>query len=344
MPDIQARSIGQLRSNQLLKDGASSMQQRNFLKIIRHSRSELEGLIELALDMKTAKAGHKLFPGKQLGLLFSSPSTRTRVSFHVAAKQLGMDAEYLGMDVLQMQNGESIKDTASVLGKYLHGLIVRSYDMTNFAQGQFDLEDLAFYANVPVINACDDTEHPCQIMADMLTLRELYGKDYHKKRIVFTWGYTSRQKTPAVTHSMIAAASTLGLNVVLTYPPGFDLSDQYQHLTNKEGSGRVEVSHDLMESCEKADVIYVRGWKSPKMSYDEDRKRRDEIRGDWCISKKHFERANPDAVFMDCMPLIREESTSADVVDGPNSIIYHQAANRLHMQKAILSYIFQASL
>ncbi|MCK1624874.1 hypothetical protein IVA98_17205 [Bradyrhizobium sp. 160] len=321
------------------------MKHRSFLKIIGQSKSELEGLIELALDLKKAKTRHNSFRGKELGLLFSSPSTRTRVSFQVAAKQLGMHAEYLGMDVLQMRNGESIKDTASVLGEYLHGLIVRNYDMTNFVQGQFDLEELAIYANVPVINACDDTEHPCQIMSDMLTLRELYGEDYRKKRVVFTWGYTSRQKTPAVTQSMIAAASILGLNVVLTYPPGFELSDDYQLLTNrKDGPGRIQVSHDLMESCEKADVIYVRGWKSPKMSHDEDRKRRDEIRGDWCISKRHFECANPDAVFMDCMPLIREESASAEVVDGPSSIIYQQAANRLHMQKAILSRIFQAPL
>jgi ornithine carbamoyltransferase len=174
----------------------------------------------------------------------------------------------------------------------------------------------------------------------MLTLRELYGKDYRNKRIVFTWGYTSRQKTPAVTHSMIAAASILGLNLVLTYPPGFDLADEYQGLAEGDGSGRIQVSHDLWGSCEKADVIYVRGWKSPKMSHAEDQMRRDEIRNGWCISEKHFERANPDAVFMDCMPLIRGESTSAEVVDGPRSIIYRQAANRLHMQKAILSSIF----
>jgi len=125
--------------------------------------------------------------------------------------------------------------------------------------------------------------------------------------------------------------------MVLTYPKGFGLDEEYDQFTQNHSTGSVEISHDLMESCENADVIYMRGWKSTLLSEEEDRKIREEVKEDWCVSSSHFARANPNAAFMDCMPLIRGEGVTAEIVDGPHSIIYEQVANRLHIQKALLS-------
>ncbi|MFW6012139.1 MAG: ornithine carbamoyltransferase [bacterium] len=312
----------------------------DFLGLERFTRSELEGLLDLALEMKSGRDRRKYLDERNLGMLFTVPSTRTRISFQVAARELGAHAEYYAPGQLQMSNNETLVDTAEVMNRYLDGLVVRLYDMTRYGEGRKSLEVLAEHMDGPVINALDDKEHPCQIMADVLTLRERFGEEYKGKKVVLTWAYAKRQKSPGVTHSWLMASSILGMNFTLAFPKGFEPDPEYDALAREAAAGSgasVEYVHDLEEASEGADVIYAKSWKSLASSVEEDRALREENREAWRVGRRHFDRANPEAVFMDCMPLIRGQEADAEVVDGPMSIRYDEAENRLHAQKAILA-------
>lgn len=319
-----------------------SLRNRDFINLKDFSRAELEALIDLALRMKGGDDREEYLRGKYLGLLFTVASTRTRISFQVGARHLGAQAEHYNNADLQLSNNESLKDTAAVMSRFLDGIIVRTYDMSQYGRGRSDIETIAQYADVPVINALDDKDHPCQVMADLLTLKERYGAAYKKKRVVMAWGYTKRQKSLGVLHSMMTAGSLLGMNLCFAHPKGYELDEEYLSFAEaevKKSGGRIEFSNDLNEAAEGADVIYVKNWKSLKMNKDEDAKYRDSIRDQWYITEDHFRRANPGAYYMDCMPFTRGEQVSAEVADGAQSIIYDQAENRLHAQKAIMASI-----
>lgn len=316
------------------------MKNRDFINLMDFSKSELEQLIDLAQAMKSGDDRQQYLKDKYLGLLFAVASTRTRISFQVGAKQLGAHAEYYNAADLQLSNNESLMDTAAVMGRFLDAIIVRMYDMNFYGQGRDAITTLAKHADVPVINALDDKGHPCQVMADLLTLREKFGADYKNRKIVMSWGYSKRQKSLGVLHSMMSAAAILGMNVTFAHPKGFELDEEYVAFAEREikcSGGTLEFSHDLNEATEGADVIYVKNWKSLKMSKDEEQSFKERIRGDWCVNGEHFKRANPGAYYMDCMPFVRGEQVTAEVADGPASIIYDQAENRLHMQKAIMA-------
>lgn len=318
----------------------SSFSNCDFLGLEHFTREDLEGLLNLALEIKSGRDRRKYLDERNLGMLFTVPSTRTRISFQVAARELGGHAEYYDPGQLQMSNNETLIDTAEVMNRYLDGLVVRLYDMTRYGEGRKSLEVLAEHMDGPVINALDDKEHPCQIMADVLTLKERFGEDYKKKKVVLSWAYAKRQKSPGVTHSWLMAASTLGMNFTLAFPKGFEPDAEYDALAREaaaQSGASVEYVHDLDEASEGADVIYAKSWKSLASSVEEDRALREEHREAWRVGRRHFERAQPDAVFMDCMPLIRGQEADAEVVDGPMSIRYDEAENRLHAQKAILA-------
>ena len=316
------------------------MKNRDFINLMDYSQDELERLIQFTIDMKSGKDRRKYLQDKLIGMLFTVPSTRTRISFQAAARQLGAHAEFFNADDLQMKNHESLKDTAAVMARYLDAIVVRMYDMNHYGMGRDGLNTMAQYADVPVINALDDKDHPCQVMADILTLREKYGPGYKKKKIVMSWVYTKRQKSPGVLHSMLVAASMLGMTVTFCHPKGFELDPEYlafAERAGKETNSRIEFCDNLHDAAAGADVIYGKNWKSLTMSTEEDMRVREAIKDDWCISKEHFDRANPGAYYMDCMPFIRGEQVTAEVADGENSIVYDQAENRLHIQKAILA-------
>lgn len=313
---------------------------RDFLGLESYTRDELEGILDLALAMKSGKDRNKYLEDKNLGMLFTVPSTRTRISFQVAARQLGGHAEFYQPAQLQMSNNESLVDTVEVMNRYLDGLIVRLYDLSRYGEGRKSLELMAERMDGPVVNALDDKEHPCQIMADLLTIRERFGGDYRNKKVVLTWAFAERQKSPGVTHSWLMAASILGLRFTLAFPKGFEPDPKYHELAHEAvagSGGAIEYSHDLDEASEGADVIYAKSWKSLTSTAEEDRELRQRHRDSWRVAPRHFERANPGAVFMDCMPLIRGDEADAEVVDGPQSIRYDEAENRLHVQKAILA-------
>ncbi|HEX8475512.1 MAG TPA: ornithine carbamoyltransferase [Pyrinomonadaceae bacterium] len=317
-----------------------NLKHRDFLGLKDFNKAELESLLDLAAKMKAGKINEKYLQDKHLGMLFTVASTRTRISFQVGTRQLGGHAEYYNSSDLQLSNHESLKDTASVMSRLLDAIIVRMYDMNFYGQGHDSIKNIADHADVPVINALDDKEHPCQVMADLLTLREKYGDDYKRKRVVMSWGYSKRQKSLGVLHSMMVAGSMLGMNLIFAHPKDYELDEEYLSFAKnqiKESGGTLEFTNDLMEASEGADVIYVKNWKSLKMSKDEEDAYKQDIKADWCVSGEHYKRANPGAFYMDCMPFIRGEQVTAEVADGENSIIYDQAENRLHAQKAIMA-------
>jgi ornithine carbamoyltransferase len=319
-----------------------NLNDRDFISLKDFTKDELEGLIDLAGRMKTGEDTQQYLKDKYFGMLFTVASTRTRISFQVGARQLGAHAEYYPSECLQLSNQESLQDTAAVMSRFLDGLIVRTYDMTSYGKGRNDILTIAKHSDVPVINALDDKDHPCQVMADLLTLSEKFGKDYKKKKVVMTWGYTKRQKSLGVLHSMMSAGALLGMNLMFAYPKGYELDEEYVAFAGeamRESGGTLEFSHDLNEASEGADIIYAKNWKSLSMSKEKDAEYRDSIKEDWRISSQHFERANPGACYMDCMPFIRGEQVTAEVADSENSIIYNQAENRLYMQKAIMASI-----
>jgi ornithine carbamoyltransferase len=315
-------------------------QKRDFISLLDSSRAELERLLDLAAEIKSGKNREPYLQGKYLGMLFAVASTRTRISFQVGAAQLGGHAEHYNAADLQLSNHENLIDTAAVMSRYLDAIIVRMYDMNFYGRGRDALNTLAKYADVPVINALDDKDHPCQVMADLLTLREKFGEDYKRKKVVMAWGYSKRQKSLGVLHSMMTAGARLGMNLRFAYPKGYELDEEYVSFAEaavRKSGGAIEHSHDLTEASEGADVIYVKNWKSLKMTREEEEQFKEGIRERWCVTSEHFERANPGAVYMDCMPFIRGEQVTAEVADGPQSIIYDQAENRLHVQKAIMA-------
>lgn len=316
----------------------------NFIDIRDFTKKDLEKILDLAAGIKAGEQNIEAFlKNKNFGLLFKSASTRTRVSFQVGIRQMGGFPEYLNASDLQLSNHESLKDTASVLGRYLDGLIVRMYDINNYGWGRKSLETLSKYSKIPIINALDDKDHPCQVMADLLTLKEKFGEDYKSKKVVFSWAYAERQKSPGVPQSMLTAASLLGMNITFAYPEGFDLDPKYVEHAKKAiniSGGELNFSNNLLEASIGADVIYAKSWKAFSKTKEEDLEIRNKVRDDWMISSKHFEHANNNALFMNCLPIIRGEQATEEIIDRPNSILYDEAENRLHAQKAILAHVY----
>ncbi|WP_188430118.1 ornithine carbamoyltransferase [Kroppenstedtia guangzhouensis] len=317
-----------------------NLRNRDFLSLKDFKKEELETLLELGLEMKRGLDHKEYLSKKTLGLLFSVPSTRTRISFQVAARQLGAHAEYFSNTSLQLANKESIRDTASVMSRYLDAIIVRWYDMRDYGMGRRTLEKLAEYADCPVINALDDKDHPCQVLADLMTLKEVYGESYKEKKIVFTWGYAERKKSPGVTHSLLTAAAQLGMNLRIAHPKGFELDEEYTSFASqavKSSGGTIEYCHDLEEALEGADVVYAKTWGSLTLPVEEENRLKLDIRDEWCVTKERFKLANEGAYFMNCLPIIRGDEATADVIDSKQSLIYEESENRLHIQKAILT-------
>ena len=189
---------------------------------------------------------------------------------------------------------------------------------------------------MPVINALDDKDHPCQVLGDLLTLREKYGEQYKRKKLVMTWGYAKRQKSPGVLHSMLVAASLLGMDVRFAHPEGFELDEEYLAFARdaaRQSGATLEFCNDLHEAAEGADAIYVKSYISLTMTKEEDARVREEIKDAWCLSEAHYTRANPGAIFMDCMPLIRGEQVTPENRRRSPLICDDQAKNRLPRAK-----------
>ncbi len=292
---------------------------RDFLSIPDYTREELIGLFELAERMRSGEYKDKPLAGQSLAMIFMKSSTRTRVSFEVGAWQLGGHALFLSSRDVQLGRGEPIADTARVLSRYVNGIMIRTF-------AQADIEELAKYASVPVINGLTDLLHPCQILADVLTIRQRFGGIDGRK---IAWIGDGNN----MANSWINAAYRLGFELTLACPPGYDPDPEI--LKRAQTVAKVQVVRDPNEAAEGADVVNTDVWAS--MGQEEEQAVREKAFAGFMVTPALMRRAKRDAIFLHCLPAHRGEEVSAEVIDGPQSAVWDEAENRLHLQKAIMA-------
>jgi ornithine carbamoyltransferase len=297
---------------------------RDLLDIPDLEPAEVADLLDLAANLKADRARDgALLAGKTLGLLFEKPSTRTRISFEVAMNQLGGSALWISPDNSQMGRGESIADTARTLSRYLDGLMVRTF-------AHETIEAWARHATVPVINGLTDLAHPCQALADLLTVRECFGT-----LAGVTLAYIGDGNN--VAHSLMLAAARAGMHVRVATPEGYAPLPEVIALAHADAArnhGSLAVGHDPKEAVRSARVVYTDVWAS--MGQEDERTRRLQDFAGFQVDAALMGQADPGAVFMHCLPAHRGEEVAAEVMDGPRSVVFDQAENRLHVQKAVL--------
>ncbi len=301
------------------------MAQTHFLSLKDWSREEIELLFEMAAAIKANPEAHsKALAGKSLAMIFQKPSTRTRVSFEVGMFQLGGQALFLGANDIQLHRGETIADTARVLSRYVHGIMARVF-------AHQDVLDLARHGSVPVINGLSDLLHPCQALADYFTLRERRG-DLTGLRIAYVGDGNN------VAHELMFGAVKLGMHFSIGCPAGYEPNPLIYKSAVRDadmlGSPLPEVTSDPLEAVAGADVVYTDVWTSMGQE-KESKKRLADFQG-FQVTPEMMAVAGPKAVFMHCLPAHRGEEVAADVIDGPQSVVFDEAENRLHVQKAVL--------
>jgi len=304
---------------------------KHFLKETDFTASELPALFELAREFKAQRGRHATpLAGQTWAMIFSKSSTRTRVSFEVGIHELGGNPLFLNKNDIQLGRGETVADTARVLSRFVHGLVVRTFDHA-------EVLELANLGTIPVINALTDLLHPCQIFADMFTLAERWGKggdlvgSLKGKKIAFVG-----DRGCNVANSWILGANLFGMKIALAGPPGFDAAPEFDALLAKEGfAGGYQFTTDAYEAVRDADVVYTDVWVS--MGKEEETAERIRVMSPFAVTPKLFAAAKPDAFFMHCLPAHAGQEVTQEVLDNPRSIIFDQAENRLHMQKAILA-------
>jgi ornithine carbamoyltransferase len=323
----------------------TKMRGKSFVSLMDYSREELETILDTGFDMKKMLARgqeHEVLKRKSLGMIFTKPSTRTRVSFETAMTQLGGHAQYYTPDTMQIAHKETWEDTGRILSRYLDGIMIRVYDLERYGLAREIVDALSKNSKVPVINGLDDKEHPCQVMADVMTFIEKLGADWKKRKIVMSWAYSPRSKSPGVPQAMLIAASLLGMDLTLCYPEKYELDTNYMAFAKKAyetSGGRLEIQNDIYHACKDADIIYAKSWGSLTLPKDQDSKNRERYKKDWCIGQSHFALASKAACYMHPLPADRGEEVMDEIIDGPMSVVYDQGENRLHVQKAILSLL-----
>jgi ornithine carbamoyltransferase len=303
---------------------------RDLLSIDDLTSAELARLLELSAKVKASPSDYaERLRGRALVMLFEKPSTRTRVSFEVAIAQLGAHPVVLSAAELQLGRGETIEDTGRVLSRYVDGVVVRTFE-------QERLEALASAASVPVINALSDFEHPCQCLADLMTIRERKGE-----LAGLTLTYLGDGNN--VTHSLLLGGAKMGMHVRAATPPGFEPIPQIVHRAEEIGQetgGGAEVIHDPVEATRGADVLYTDVWAS--MGQEDEADERALVFPAYTLDEAAVERAADDVIVLHCLPAHRGQEITDAVIDGPHSAVWDQAENRLHTQKALLLWLFGA--
>ena len=292
---------------------------RDFLAIPDYSREELLALFDLAERMRKGEYKDKPLAGKSLAMIFMKASTRTRVSFEVGTWQLGGHALFLSPRDVQLGRGEPVADTARVLSRYVDGIMIRTY-------AHAEVELLAQFADVPVINGLTDLLHPCQILADILTIRQYHGTIDGRK---VAWIGDGNN----MANSWINAAYRLGFDLTLACPEGYDPDKTI--LERAQSVAKVRVVRDPAEAVEGADVVNTDVWAS--MGQEQEQAIREKAFKGYIVDEALMSRAQQDAIFMHCLPAHRGEEVSAAVIDGPQSVVWDEAENRLHVQKAIMA-------
>jgi len=304
------------------------MTERDFLSVDDLSSAALTGLLDRASELKSGRgsiAGDALI-GRSVAMIFEKPSTRTRISFEVAIAELGGHALPLSSSELQLGRGETIEDTGRVLSRYVHGLVVRTFE-------QERLERLAETATIPVINALSDLEHPCQALADLLTIREKKGK-LEGVRLTYVGDGNN------VAHSLLLAGALAGMHVAVATPPGYapipQIAKRAEEIAETTG-GSIEVTTEAVPAVTGCDALYTDVWAS--MGQEREAEERRLIFAPYQVNSVLAARAADGAIVLHCLPAHRGEEITDEVIDGPRSVVWDQAENRLHTQKALLEWL-----
>jgi len=302
---------------------------RSYLRVNDWSPEELTTVLELADRLKArhrSGVADRVLEGRTLGMIFTKPSTRTRISFETGIWQLGGTGLYLSANDLQLGRGETIRDTAVVLSRYLDGIMIRTFD-------QSDVDGLAEHAEIPVINGLTDSFHPCQALADVMTIRERFGK-LDGVRVAYLGDGNN------VCHSLMVACAKLGASFVAATPEGYEPEDEvvgWARAAAEASGGDVELTHDRDEAIRSANVLYTDVWTS--MGQDEERERRLRDLEPYRIDDRVLRLASGNAIVMHCLPAHYGEEVTEAVLHGSQSAAWDQAENRLHAQKALMALV-----
>jgi ornithine carbamoyltransferase len=310
---------------------SAQLKGRDFLRVNDWDADELTSVLDLADRLKARqreRVEHRHLEGRSLGMMFQKPSTRTRVSFEVGMFQLGGTALYLAAGDLQLGRGETIEDTGAVLSRYLDGIMIRTF-------AQADVDKLAAAANIPVINGLTDDFHPCQALADVMTIRERLG-GFDGVRVAYLGDGNN------VCHSLMVACAKLGMDFVAATPEGYEPNDEvvgWARAAVNVSGGSVELTHDPRAGAEGADVLYTDVWTS--MGQDEERERRLADLAGFGIDDALLQLGSERAIVLHCLPAHYDEEITKEVLYGPRSAVWDQAENRLHAQKALMALVIR---
>ncbi len=296
---------------------------RDFVSLYDFSKEELLALLRRAKELKEMqKRGENYRPleGKTLGMVFEKPSTRTRVSFEVGMYQLGGHALFLSSQEMQLGRGETVADTARILSRYVDGIMIRTFSHRN-------VEEMARFATVPVINGLSDLLHPCQILSDIFTIWEKLGR-YEGVKVAYIGDGNN------VANSWINGALRMGMELWVASPPDYEPDGEILRRAKDENPQSVHLTHDPREAARGAQVLYTDVWTS--MGQEEEQERRREAFRPYQLNRELVDLAEEGALVMHCLPAHRGEEITDEVMDGPQSVVFDQAENRLHVQKAIL--------
>ena len=299
---------------------------KDLLSVYELDSADFEKIFAKAGRLKKAlKQGrpHTSLKGKTLGMIFDKSSTRTRISFEVGMYQLGGIALFLNSRDTQIGRGEIIADSARMMSRYLNGIMIRTY-------AQDSVEDFARYASIPVINGLTDLLHPCQILSDLFTIIEKKGS-YEGLKIAYIGDGNN------IANTWIEAAARLPFELALACPEGYDPDIHIMAKGMKEAKDGINIYRDPLTAAKNADILYTDVWAS--MGQEAEQEKRKEIFKNYQINKNVLKEAKKDAIVMHCLPAHRGEEITADVIDGPHSVVIDQAENRLHVQKAILEIL-----
>ena len=306
------------------------------------TKEEVETVLDVAWDLKRKRAlgeSHAYLRDKTLGMLFFFSSTRTRCSFEAGMAQLGGHAAFIESKTTQIAHGDTAKEIGEILGRYFDGIAIRQCD---WDYGNKYINWVAEASRSPVLNMQCDLYHPFQCLADLMTIVEKKGRDLRGKKMVVSWAYASSYLKPmSVPQSLILQMPRFGLDITLAYPPGFELMtgivDEAKAQAQKYDTS-FEIVHDMDEAFEDADVVYAKSW-GPMLTTtdpDEGKALQDEF-ASWITDERRMALAKPDAIYMHPLPADRDIEVTSGVMDGPNSVVFDQAENRLHAQKAVMA-------
>ena len=302
---------------------------RDFLSLHDFTAEEILAMIELSEELKEKQkwnVPHPYLQGKSLGMIFQKSSTRTRVSFEVAMYQLGGYPLFLSAADLQLRRGESMADTARVLSRYLDGIVIRTF-------AHNDVKELAEYASIPVINGLTDLLHPCQVLADLQTIKEKKGQ-LSGLRLAFVGDGNN------VCHSLMFGCAKVGIDIAVATPKGYEPDEQIVYLAKQDAlkhGASINITNNPVEAVKDADVVVTDVWAS--MGQEAEKAMRVRDFAPYQVNEKLVSHARPDYIFLHCLPAHRGEEVMEDIIDGPNSVVWDEAENRLHSQKALLAML-----